>query len=444
MRKKDPFPTAFDGLPLLSDAQIGGVGLFLLRVSYLLICSMPLVLSMLDAIAGVAASVLYAIGLFALCVPLIFDIVRKLKSKSPTLDSLLVFFSVLFFVWSQMYTEAVALMIFYHLADLLLCILLRSARKKCDLHVNRITGVSVGHRPDAQGLLHLSDLDVLDVDCRIVQGSAICSLGFLDADAGEFSAEAGEILFAGTQVMEGTLVCEPLAESGHTVLAVRRKLSRCLSSPSASSRFLMRCGIYLQTAYLLFVLMNATFFDLPIAPGFLGVVSVFFCFDFFLRYRRAIELGLLAGFLQKGIFPESIDKMLVLHKGYDKAVFASFSPNYRRGNLSGKMFRVRGRLPRRHFLISEYASEHSALVVASDFALMYRDRDSLLPFVQRCYENSVLNLLCAALAVICLIASLLFLIFTGSVVAGLIPLLLCVLITFFVFSLPMRNRFSKR
>lgn len=421
MRRKDPFPPAFDGLPLLSDEQIGGMGLFLLRVSFLLICSMPLVLSMLDAIAGIAANVLYGIGMAALCLPLFIDVIRKFISRAFSLDSLLVFLATAFLVWSQHYFEAAVFIFFYHFCDLFLCLLLRSARKKCTVHVERVLHRGAVRIPqENEKRFHLSEGEVLGADCRVISGEAICSLGFLDAQSGEFEAQVGDVLFAGTCVEEGTLfleVLEPLQNAG--VFAVRRKLQRCLNTPSKPCLQLARVSVYLQTVFLLFVLMNVTFFDIPVPVTALAFCSLFLCFDLFLRWRRAVEFNLLSQFLEKGIYPESIDSVVSFHKRFKTARFTDASALTATSKQEGgRVFRVKGRLVRQHVLIAERASECGRLIAAVDFAMMYRTRRDLEDCAERCSDVGSVSLLCLILTAFCSLFALYLLFLTGSVIVA--------------------------
>ena len=427
MKRKDPFPPVFDGLPLLSDEQYGGVGLFLLRVSYLLISAMPLVLSMLDAIAGVAANALYLIGLFLLSVPLCLDVVRKFASRRAELDSLLIFFSSVFLAWSEHYLEAVVLLYFYHIADLFVCIFLRSAHRKTDSHLSRIfSHRSVRGAVSEQTQIHLESGEVLGFDARVVEGSAICSLSHLDALSGEFEVELGDVLFASTVIEEGNLTVSALRDQKANVLdAVSGKLTRCMQQPGSACRRIAGISIYLQTAYLLFVLMNVTFFDLPISAEFLAVASVVFCFGLLQRVLRAVELHLLFLLLQRGMFPERIDsvwnlsKILLTARFVDGADFEGEEA----GSLRGSVFRVKGRLPHRSFLVAERASEHGVLIAGADLALMYRTRDDLEICAQRARDARLLIMLCAAFLLFCILGAVLLLVLGISAVLALAAIL---------------------
>lgn len=445
MRKKDPFFPAFDGLPLLSDTEFSGMGLFLLRISYLLICAIPLVMSMLDAIAGVASLALYLLGVGMLCVPLLLDVIRKFHALSAFLDSLIVLLSSFLLLWNQDYVSGVALLIFYHLSDLVLCLLLRNARKKCDEHTVRIlSDRGIRYPKDASaesGDLVVSEGEIVGADCIVVSGEAVCSLCYLDASNGEFRVSVGDILLAGTVIMEGELHCKIQQKaSDSAVLKAKHKVLRCLSRPSASCASLLRVSVYLQTAYLLFLLMNVTFFDLPIDVSVLAVCGVFFCFHFLLRFLRARDLFLLSLFFKKGILPESVDVVLRLFRKGVRQIFVRPETAFKRKTASPfSVFRVSSRMPRRGILFAELASEIPYFITASDVALMYRTREEILPLVDRCYETRVMTVLSFLLFVLSLSGAVLALVFTKSCMIALIILFVALFIIVLSFAVSFRR-----
>lgn len=399
MTRKDPFPSVFDGLPLLSSRQFGPMGLFLLRISFLLICAMPLVLSMLDAIAGVAANTLFALGLIILCLPLVFDAFNKIVNRSTHLDSLVVLLAIFFLVWSQAYVESISLIYFYHLCDLALCLLLRIARARCEQHSDRIFSQTFKSFDDLNTPVHFEDGQVIGEDCRVISGSAICSLCFLDADSGEFEAGAGDVLFAGTVVAEGSILAESLGHSNKNVIkVVKKKLRRCLNTNSQHCARLSAIAPFAQTAYVLAVLMSITFFDMPITPSLLAYSSAFFCFGFYLRWQRAYDFFLLDRVLKKGMIPENVDAVRYIHRNLDSVRFADASLCPRSSqHLSAKgIFRLSTRRPARAvFLIVERASEYSWMVSRADVALLYRTRIAFEDFLNISSAASFLVGLCS-------------------------------------------------
>lgn len=423
MKKSDPFSSAFDGLPLLSDVQVGGMGLFLLRAAFLLISSVPMVLSMLDAIAGTAANVLYAIGVCALCVPLFVDVVRRTANRLCGLDSLLILLSAVFLAWSRQYVEAAGLLIFYHICDLALCLILRMARKQCDTHTSRIFNRAVRVPKESDDHFYIEAGEILGVDCRVVEGDGVASLCFLDAQNGEFEVSRGDVLFAGTEIVDGTLSVSVIEGASRTsVEAVRRKLKRCLKARSAVFEGISRSSVYVQTAFLLFVLMNVTFFDMPINESLLAFSSVFFCFDFFLRFHRAFELFYLSFALERGIIPEKIQTLFFLHRLFAQLQFVK-APSTRSQFLEGGLrYRLKRRLHRANPLVLERATESSFLISRCDLALLYRTRDVLAVCAQKSLECGVLFWLCTLAVLVSLSISLLLLDLSGSLVLSLLIL----------------------
>lgn len=398
MTRKDPFNPAFDGLPLLSDDQFGGLGLFLLRFSYLLIASMPLVLAMLDAIAGLAANVLYGVGMCALLFPFLLDCLRKFHSLSSGLDSLLILLSSIFLIWNKNYFEAAVLVVMFHFCDVFLCALLRKARQRCVKQAKRVLYGAARVPEKDQPSLHLEAGEVLGIDCRVTMGEAVCSLCYLDPENGEFEVSKGDVLFSGTEIVDGFIDVEPLSEEGvNGVRAIRKKLRRCLSAPSHTTARLSSVSVNLQTFYLLFVLMNITFFDIPVSAVTLAFSSVFFCFDFFLRMRRALEFELLYYCLRHGIFPESMDVLWSLpHRTYLAKFLGGASQFFAPEGL-GRRFIIRGRKERRSLLVLERASESSSLITGCDIALLYRTSSALSDTATLALEASILYRFCSLL-----------------------------------------------
>ncbi len=415
MTRKDPFYPAFDGLPLLSDEQFGGLGLFLLRFSYLMIASMPLVLSLLDAIAGMAANILYAVGMIFLCLPFLLDCVRKFAARACGMESLLILIACGFLIWNKNYFEAAVLIVLFHFCDVLLCGLLRRARRHCMGQVKRVLYGST-RAPEKEGeKIHFEAGEILGADCRVLSGDAVCSLCYLDLENGEFEICPGDVLFAGTEVVEGAFDAVKLSSHDvNGVRAIRSKLKRCLYTPSKTCSNLRACSVNLQTLYLLLILLNVTFFDIPVSPVLLAFSSVFLCFDYFLRFCRALELELLFYCLRHGIFPESMDVLWSLHHKTQFAKFLGGGENaFQKSRAASSRFILRRRGARRSLLVVERASESSALITGCDVALMYRTSNALSDVAYYSLEVSLLFRFCSLLLLVGVLLSFLLLDLNG-------------------------------
>lgn len=414
------FSSVYDGLPLLNDAHYKVLGLVLLRVTFLLFASLPLILSLLDAVAGTTANILYFSGVALLAFPILCDFLRRLVRFVPSGDSFLVLMITVLLVQINCRGEAVVLLLFYHLFDLLLCALLRDAERRLSTHLapDRFdTGMRIVKQEKHETLIRVETGEVVAGDCRIVEGSAICSLALLDPSAGEFEAEENDFLFAGTLLVSGSFTAALLKEPRLcTPGRILRKTERFMQSEPRDCARVARATPYVQSVFVLLLLLFVLFPASAKAGLLLCFLTLFCCTDIYLRFRRAQCYYAYDALTRHGIYPESMQ--VIRRLPFVLALSRVLGLNEEGLRVSAprakKIFHLQRKLPHKKLYVLEYGSEHSDFIPAADLVLLYRDKRELAPIATRAFEVRVLCALLLLLNLLFFGASYLLLSLSGD------------------------------
>ncbi len=433
MRIFDRYAASFDGLPLLSGASFQAPGLFFLRVTYLLFSAIPLLLSLLRAVIGLTQSVLFYTGFAMLALPLLLDVFRRLIAADADLSALAVLAASLVLRFFGEAFTSIALLYAYHLCDLILEIPLRLLRSRID--PDRAAFFDRTQRDDGPEdpvgkTVHLGEGQVLVWDCRVLSGSAVCSTRLLDPSSGDFDAYEGDILFAGTRIESGSVLCTVLrAEDPNLPKRVFSRLKSAWDSESDLQRRVYLIGGVLQIALFAFLIWSSfsaageqifplfAFLAIPAACGFLWRLE---------RVRLLLALSCLIG---QGIYPASLEVLDRLSRRVFPFRILD-ARAMRRGSKKAarRLFYPKRRIRSRLLSVLEYAGEENAWIRRADLIVLYRGVDALGAFAAPLYQSDHLARLLRLLYVL-LIAALFLLTSLGTSLIW-VFVVLCVFLLF--------------